>query len=64
VVPELAQGEVTVERLGREIERWLEGPEAVSELAALFASLHRQLRLGASARAADAILALAGSGTS
>ncbi len=29
VVPELAQGDVTPERLGREIERWLDEPEAV-----------------------------------
>jgi lipid-A-disaccharide synthase len=59
VVPELAQGEVTPERLGREIERWLDEPEAVDELKALFAAIHRQLRQDASASAAAAILALA-----
>jgi lipid-A-disaccharide synthase len=58
VVPELAQGDVHPERLGREIERWLDGPEAVSELQALFTAIHRQLRQGASEQAAEAILAL------
>jgi len=62
VVPELAQGDVTPERLGREIGRWLDEPEAVAELEALFTTLHRQLRQGASARAAAAVLALAGRG--
>jgi lipid-A-disaccharide synthase len=60
VVPELSQGEVTPERLGREIERWLDEPEAVSELQALFAGIHRQLQQGASASAAAAILSLVG----
>ena len=59
VVPELAQAEVTAERLGREIERWLDGPEAVAELQALFTAIHRQLRQGASVQAAEAVLALA-----
>jgi len=59
VVPELSQGDVSPERLGREIERWLDEPEAAAELVALFTTLHRQLRQGASERAADAILALA-----
>jgi lipid-A-disaccharide synthase len=59
VVPELAQGDVTPERLGRELERWLDEPEAVAELDALFTALHRQLRQGASGQAAAAVLALA-----
>jgi lipid-A-disaccharide synthase len=59
VVPELAQAEVTAERLGREIERWLDAPEAVAELQALFTAIHRQLRQGASGQAAEAVLALA-----
>ena len=58
VVPELSQGEVTPERLGREIEHWLDAPEAVAELQALFTTIHRQLRQGASESAAAAILAL------
>lgn len=56
VVPELAQAEVTPERLGREIEQWLDAPDAVAELQALFTTIHRQLQQGASARAARAIL--------
>jgi lipid-A-disaccharide synthase len=59
VVPELAQGDVTPERLGAEIERWLDAPESVRELQALFTELHGQLRRSASGQAADAILALA-----
>ena len=59
VVPELAQGDVTPERLGREIERWLDAPEAVAELQTLFTTIHRQLRQGASGQAAEAVLALA-----
>jgi lipid-A-disaccharide synthase len=59
VVPELAQDEVTPERLGREVERWLDGPELVAELQALFTTIHRQLRQGASESAAGAILTLA-----
>ena len=59
VVPELAQGDVDPDRLGPEIERWLDGPEAVAELTTLFTAIHRQLRQGASGRAADAVLALA-----
>jgi lipid-A-disaccharide synthase len=58
VVPELAQREVTPERLGRELERWLDAPDAVAELVAQFTAIHRQLRLGASERAAAAVLAL------
>lgn len=59
VVPELAQSEVTPERLGRELERWLDAPDAVAELQVLFTAIHRQLRQGASERAAQAILEIA-----
>ena len=59
VVPELAQAEVTPERLGREVERWLDEPAEVAELQALFTTIHRQLQQGASQRAAAAILASA-----
>ncbi|MBM4218724.1 MAG: lipid-A-disaccharide synthase [Gammaproteobacteria bacterium] len=59
VVPELAQGEVTPERLGAELERWLDAPEEVSKLQSLFTDLHGQLRRDASGQAAQAVLALA-----
>ncbi len=59
VVPELAQGDVTPPRIGQELERWLDAPEDVRELQALFTDLHGQLRRDASEQAADAILALA-----
>ncbi len=59
VVPELSQADVTPERLGREIERWLDEPAAVAELQSLFTAIHRQLRQDASGQAATAILALA-----
>jgi lipid-A-disaccharide synthase len=59
MVPELAQGEVRPERLGREIERWLDQPAEVAALQEQFTVIHRQLRAGASERAAEAILMLA-----
>ncbi|MGH8135415.1 MAG: lipid-A-disaccharide synthase, partial [Steroidobacteraceae bacterium] len=59
VVPELSQGEVRPERLGREIERWLDQPAEVAALQAQFTAIHRELRAGASERAAEAILELA-----
>jgi lipid-A-disaccharide synthase len=59
VVPELAQGDVTPARLGEAIERWLESPEEVRRLEALFTELHGTLRRGASEQAAVAVLALA-----
>jgi len=59
VVPELAQRDVKPERLGAEVERWLDRPAEVAQLVQLFTGIHRQLRQGASERAAEAILALA-----
>jgi lipid-A-disaccharide synthase len=59
VVPELAQGDVTPERLGREIERWLDEADTAAELQVLFTAIHRELRRGASEQAAEAVLALA-----
>jgi len=59
VVPELAQDDVNPARLGAELERWLDDPEAVRQLEALFGELHASLRRGASEQAAEAVLALA-----
>lgn len=58
VVPELFQEDVTPERLGAELLRWLEAPERVAALQAEFARIHVELRRNASERAADALLAL------
>lgn len=58
VVPELFQEQVTPERLVAELEQWLTAPAAREALAATFADIHRELRRDASARAAEAVLAL------
>jgi lipid-A-disaccharide synthase len=60
IVPELFGKEVTPERLGGELLALLDDPARRAELAKTFAEIHRQLRRGASERAADAILAVAG----
>jgi len=59
VVPELFQQDVTPARLGAEVARWLDDPEASQELATLFHRIHLELRRGASDRAAEAVLRLA-----
>jgi lipid-A-disaccharide synthase len=58
VVPELFQAAVTPERLGRELLAFLDDPPRVAALEAEFTKIHETLRLGASERAAEAILAL------
>ena len=56
--PELFQAAVTPERLGRELLAFLDDPPRVAALEAEFTKIHETLRLGASERAAEAILAL------
>jgi len=63
VVPEIFQSEVTPERLGREIAHWLDHPGECTELAGLFADIHRQLQQGGSDKAAAAVLRLTKKGT-
>jgi lipid-A-disaccharide synthase len=58
VVPELLQEAVTPERLGAELLAWLEDPARVAAVEAEFTRIHLELRRGASARAAEAVLAL------
>ena len=58
VVPELMQSAVTPQRLGAELELWLDSPTRVAALTAEFARIHAALRQGANERAAEAILAL------
>jgi lipid-A-disaccharide synthase len=58
LVPELFQEAVTPERLGAELLRWLEDPPRAAAAIAEFHRIHLELRRGASARAADAVLGL------
>jgi lipid-A-disaccharide synthase len=58
VVPEFFQEAVTAEVLARETRAWLDAPERVAALAAQFTAIHRQLRVGGAARAADCVLDL------
>jgi lipid-A-disaccharide synthase len=58
LVPELFQEAVTPERLGAELLRWLEDPPRAAAAVAEFHRIHLELRRGASARAADAVLGL------
>jgi lipid-A-disaccharide synthase len=59
VVPELLQDRCRPERLGAEVLRWLQDPGACAEVRRQFMQQHLQLRRGASARAAAAVLAVA-----
>jgi lipid-A-disaccharide synthase len=58
VVPELFQEAVTADALAREVRAWLDAPEKVTALAAQFAGIHRELRVGGAALAADCVLDL------
>jgi lipid-A-disaccharide synthase len=55
VVPELMQDDCTAENLMDALLHWLQNPAACAALQPRFAAIHQRLRLGASARAADAI---------
>ena len=59
VVPELLQDQCRPERLGAEVLRWLQDAGACAVLRGQFTQQHLQLRHGASARAAAAVLAVA-----
>ena len=58
VVPERLQAEARAERIGADVLAWLDDSEARARLMNMFTGLHKTLRLGASARAADAVVAL------
>ncbi len=60
LVPELLQGAATADRLVRAAEEFLENPERGREAALAFAELRESLGRGANARAAEAVLELAG----
>ena len=58
VVPERLQHDATAENLGQDVLDWLESPQRVAQLRKRFDAIHRELRLGASERAADAVQAV------
>ncbi|MFZ5722582.1 MAG: lipid-A-disaccharide synthase [Pseudomonadota bacterium] len=60
LVPELRQEEVTGPRLAAEVARFLDDPAAAAALRQRFAAIHADIRRDASARAAAAVLAVAG----
>lgn len=59
LVPEFIQQAATPENLGHAIFSYLQNPQQVEYLTTEFTTLHRQLRLNASQRAAEAIMKLA-----
>lgn len=58
VVPEFFQEAATPEALGAAVLRWLEQPGELVALEDAFAQVHRQLRCGGAALAAEAVLEL------
>jgi lipid-A-disaccharide synthase len=62
LVPELFQEQVTGQALADALLREMEDPAHVHELQQEFAAVHRRLRRGGAALAADAVLALARAG--
>jgi lipid-A-disaccharide synthase len=60
LVPELMQHDCTPERLAEAVARLLDDPGASARMLTRFHELHESLRRGASERAAEAILELAG----
>ena len=58
LVPELLQDACTPEHLAEAVLHWLQHPAAVDALLPRFEGIHRTLRQDASARAAEAVLAL------
>ncbi|MGI9311137.1 MAG: lipid-A-disaccharide synthase [bacterium] len=59
MILELIQSHATAENIARIADQMLRDPARIAELELRFADLHRQLKLGADARAADAVLELA-----
>jgi lipid-A-disaccharide synthase len=56
VVPERLQDEARAARIGADVLHWLMEPAARAQLTDVFNTIHHQLRLQASSRAADAIV--------
>jgi len=58
IVPEFFQEAVTPEALGAAVLQWLEQPQRLGELREAFGLVHRDLRRGGAALAAEAVLEL------
>ncbi|MDA8007142.1 MAG: lipid-A-disaccharide synthase [Gammaproteobacteria bacterium] len=59
MIPELIQRRATAANIAAEVDALLADARRVSHLGECFAAMHRELKRGANARAADAVLALA-----
>ena len=60
LVPELAQEDANPRQLAAAVAHWLDDADAAAALRARFARMHAELRRDAAARAADAVLEVAG----
>ena len=58
LIPELLQEDCTPENITAGLQHWLDHPEAIDLLTPRFLDIHRQLRHGASERAADVVAEL------
>jgi lipid-A-disaccharide synthase len=58
IVPEFFQEAATPEALGAAVLRWFEEPQRLGELREAFGEVHRQLRQGGAALAAESVLEL------
>jgi lipid-A-disaccharide synthase len=62
LAPELIQGACRPERIGRALLGFLEDPERMAAVRSRYLAVHESLRTGTPARAAEAVLDLAGAG--
>jgi len=62
MIPELIQHQATAENISQEVDSLLQDPDKVARLERYFADLHQDLKLGASTRAGEVVLRLAGAG--
>lgn len=60
LVPEYLQGQVTVDAVSGEIIKFVSEPESTAAMLKEFTSIHKKIRLGASAQAVNAIESLVG----
>lgn len=60
LVPEYLQGQVTVDAVSGEIIKFVSEPESTAAMLKEFTSIHKRIRLGASAQAVNAIESLVG----